>query len=71
PLVYGTSAQRKSDCERVAVRAAEKAIVGNELKGSPLFECGQFVVDVYVHKNNNFTVVSAKLLYYKVLQKDN
>ena len=47
--VFGTSAQRKSDCQGVAVTARKQAVLGNVLKGSPLFERGQFIVNVYVH----------------------
>ncbi len=47
--VFGTSLQGECDCEGVAVTARKQAVLGNVLKGSTLFECGQFVVDVYVH----------------------
>ena len=47
--VLRASTKRKGDCERVAVRAAKKAVVGDIFKRSVLLESSEFAVDKNLH----------------------
>ena len=62
--------ERKGDCQRVAVAAAEHTVFGNILKRSALLQGREPVVDVDLHKISTFTVVSAKVLFYERFEKD-
>jgi hypothetical protein len=62
--------ERKGDCQRVAVAAAEHTVFGNILKRSALLQGREPVVDVDLYKISTFTVVSAKVHIYCHILKD-